>query len=365
MSTTYFCEKCHLAYPADRMPYQCCTCQGKFTISLDSGLTSADFESKEPGIWRFARTFGLPEGALKSYLGEGNTPLLERNLGNGQTYFKMESQNPTLSYKDRGTAVLTSMLRYQAIKDVIEDSSGNAGASLAAYSSAFGINAEIFVPANTSGPKLAQIAAYGAKIIRIEGDRAMATKAVLARVNGDQMVYASHAYQPFGLAGIATIAYEIYEQLGKSPDRVIAPIGHGSLFLGILLGFLLLKRLHFISNLPEFIGVQASNNSPLQQKWARRNEFLPSLPSIAEGVLVRNPIRGENILQLLSEHHGDILSIPEYEIEIAWRELRNSGLFVEPTSALPWAACKQLKCQNSLTSVLIMTGYGLKSNIIS
>ena len=365
MSTSYFCEKCHLAYPTDHMPYHCGSCQSNFSIALDCDLTSADFESKEPGIWRFSKTFGLPDGASTTYLGEGNTPLIERNMGIGQTYFKMESQNPTLSYKDRGTAVLTSMLRYHAYKDVIEDSSGNAGASLAAYSSAFGINAEIFVPADTSGPKLAQIAAFGAKIIRIEGNRDKTSKAVLSRVNDYQMMYASHAYQPFGLAGIATIAYEIYEQLGKSPDRVIAPIGHGSLFLGIMLGFLLLKRSRYISNMPQFIGVQASNNSPLYQKWARGQELLPSLPSIAEGVMVRNPIRGEMILQLLSKHHGDILSIPEDEIEIAWRELRHSGLFVEPTSALPWAACKQLGCQNSLTSVLIMTGYGLKSNIIS
>ncbi len=116
-------------------------------------------------------------------------------------------------------------------KSAVEDSSGNAGASFAAYAARGGIKARVFIPESASGPKRRQIETYGAELIPVSGPRSAAAEAVEREAQAGE-VYASHAYLPFGMAGIATIAYEIFEQLGRAPGTVIAPAGHASLVLG-------------------------------------------------------------------------------------------------------------------------------------
>ena len=109
----------------------------------------------------------------------------------------------------------------------LEDSSGNAGASFAAYAARAGVRAKVFIPDAAAGPKRKQIEAYGAEVIRIPGLRSNAAEAALNAAAGGE-VYASHAYLPFGLSGYATIAYEIFRQLGQAPGSVIAPVGQGN-----------------------------------------------------------------------------------------------------------------------------------------
>jgi threonine synthase len=125
-----------------------------------------DENRKSPGIWCYRNQFGLPDSAPLITLGEGRTPLIWVDIAGNRVALKSDHLNPTGSFKDRGSAILASFLRDRGTDLAVEDSSGNAGASFAAYATRSGIDARIYVPESTSGPKITQIEAYGAEIVK-------------------------------------------------------------------------------------------------------------------------------------------------------------------------------------------------------
>src|SRR5574337_896283 len=137
----------------------------------------ARIDASSATLWRYRAFMPLPENALPISMGEGFTPLVEARLGSLAFLSKLDFLMPTGSFKDRGTAVLVSALQTLGVTRVVEDSSGNAAASLAAYAARAGIAAEIFVPAHASPAKLAQIAIYGARLHKVEGPRENAARA--------------------------------------------------------------------------------------------------------------------------------------------------------------------------------------------
>jgi threonine synthase len=255
------------------------------------------------------------------------------------------------------------MLLSRDVKEAVEDSSGNAGASFAAYAARSGIHGRVFIPEYASGPKRSQIAAYGAGFLSVPGPRSEAGAAVRKAAEAGT-VYASHAYLPFGLPGIATIAYELYEELGEVPGSVIAPVGHGSLLLGISLGFSAMKAAGIIQNQPRLIGVQARACAPL---WALSTQGTAGLAwvtegeTIAEGVRVLQPMRGDELLKAVEASGGRFLAVDEENILPARDSLAHAGLFVEPTSAIVWAALSEIAVELPEPIVLILSGSGLKS----
>jgi threonine synthase len=206
------CINCGRCYPENGVPHKCPKCGGLFDISsLEFDL--AQVEKSEPGIWRYRHTFcGLPAGCTPVSLGEGLTPLLWSEAFGRQIAFKCEYLNPTGSFKDRGTALIISFLKERGVLSAVEDSSGNAGASFAAYAAYAGMKAGVYIPASASGPKRQQIEFYGAELHPIEGSRSDVTSALESVVESSQTAYASHAYLPINLPGYATAAYEIVEQ---------------------------------------------------------------------------------------------------------------------------------------------------------
>jgi threonine synthase len=295
-------------------------------------------------------------------LGEGGTPLLPVQVGRRVLHFKCEHLNPTGSYKDRGTAVLVSALSAAGVTEAVEDSSGNAGASFAAYAARAGMRAHVFVPSTASGPKRSQIEACGAELVPIAGPRSAATEAA-RRAAEDGAVYASHAYMPHGMAGVATIACEIVEQLGCAPGAVIAPVGHGGLLVGVHRGFDALFRAGVISALPRMIGVQAQACAPV---WAAYASGGPGLMLVqegetqAEGIRVRFPVRGDAVLSAVEASGGTIVAVAEDELLRAWDVLGRAGLNVEPTSAVVWTAAMLLLEDLPDPTVAILTGSGFK-----
>jgi threonine synthase len=317
-------------------------------------------------MWKYRALFGLADDSPIVTLGEGNTPLVEIGVASESVFLKLEYQNPTASYKDRGSAVLASFLASRGVRSVVEDSSGNAGASLAAYAARAGITARVFVPEAASGPKRRQIEVYGAELVPIPGPRANAARAVREAIS-DDVIYASHAYMPFGLCGIASITYEIAAQLGgKSPGTVIAPVGHGGLLYGMMRGFKALKMAAVVREEPYYVGVQSAGCAPLFAAY-QSNEFTlrepPESDTIAEGVRVRNPVRGEAILREIAGGRGRILQAVEPELLKAYTELAQQGFFVEPTSALPWAILPEIIGNVPGPVVIILTGAGFKTKL--
>ena len=358
------CTNCRRPYPDTGIHYKCPTCGGIFDLPDLPLFDLTHIEPTLPGLWRYRHTFGLPENSPITSLGEGNTPLVWSETFGKQVAFKLESLNPTGSHKDRGIAVLVSYLSSQGITEAVEDSSGNAGASFAAYAARANIQARIFIPDYASGPKRNQIAAYGAQLIRILGRRSDVAEAV-RRVADAGAIYASHAYLPHLLPGFATLAYELVEQLGKAPGTVILPVGHGILLLGVARGFANLHRAGLISRPPYLVGVQALSCAPL---WAVYNHGQAGLgwvtegETVAEGVRVSLPIRGDAVLSAIRASQGTMLAIPEESILPGRNELAQRGFYVEPTSAIVWDALNQIIEQAPEPIVVILTGSGLKSN---
>lgn len=361
--TNYQCGNCNRPFPEKGLPYVCPHCGGVYGLAGGIDYSADSLEPDLPGIWPYRHSFGLPEEAPVLCLGEGHTPLVAAEALGRRVAFKLEYLNPTGSFKDRGTAPLVSLLLARGVGEAVEDSSGNAGASFAAYSARAGIKARVFVPDYASGPKRAQIEAYGAELVRILGTRSEAAKAVRTAAE-EGAFYASHALLPFGLPGIATIAYELLDQLGQVPGAVVAPVGHGSLLLGITRGFEALKAAGVVEALPRLVGVQARACAPL---WAVANMGAAGLAlmtegeTLAEGVRVRQPVRGDALLQAVEASGGAFVAVEEEEILPGRDKLAALGLFVEPTSAIVWSALEQLGGQLPDPVAVILSGSGLKS----
>jgi len=354
------CSTCGFPYPPKDMPHRCPKCGGIFDYFDVFNFNPEETEPQKPGLWRYQHAFGLADDAPVVSLGEGRTPLIWNEIAGKKVGFKLEYQNPTGSYKDRGSAVLASELLRRGVNEAVEDSSGNAGASFAAYAARAGIKARIFVPESASGPKRIQIERVGAELVRIPGPRSAAAEAVLSEVMKGT-VYASHAYAPFGLAGIATIAYEIYEDLGYAPGSVIAPVGHGGLLLGIIMGFRALENAGCISRSPYYLGVQAAACAPMTALFKTgTDKDVTEGTTIAEGVKVRNPSRAGAIIKSFSTGNGEMLSIAEEKILPAADDLAQRGFYVEPTSALGWAAFLGEPKKLVDPVIVILSGSGYK-----
>jgi threonine synthase len=246
--------------------------------------------------------------------------------------------------------------------EAVEDSSGNAGASFASYCARAGIKGRVFVPESASGPKRRQIEQYGAELVCIPGPRSEAARAVLEAVEAGQ-AYGSHAFLPFGLPGIATIAYELLEQTHGSIGTIVSPAGHGGLLWGIMCGFSALLKAGEINKLPYFVGVQAEPCSPMALGYREGLNQMAASPegaTLAEGVRVTKPVRAKAIIENMKNGAGEILAIPEKELLPAFQALAGKGIYCEPTSALVWAAVSKLRKPLNLPIILIISGNGLK-----
>ncbi len=361
-SSRVFCIDCGRAYPPEGVPYRCPTCNGLFDYEEVFHFSLSKVDRSQPGIWRYRHAFGLQPDLEPVSLGEGNTPLVWAKVFNRQIAFKCEFSNPSGSFKDRGSTVITTWLKWHGVSEAVEDSSGNAGASFAAYAARAKIKARIFVPDSASGPKKRQIEAYGAEIVPIAGSRTDVSDAV-RKVADAGTAYASHAFLPFNLPGYATTAYEIIEQLGQMPGTVVVPAGQGGLLLGLARGFDAFCIDKHSITIPRMIGVQAHTCAPLWTIYAGDGqEPVPVLGrfTLAEGVQVSNPLRKDAVLAAVVASGGSICVVEENEILTGRDALARLGFYVEPTSAIVWAALARLVDLLPDPVVVILTGSGLK-----
>ena len=359
------CSNCKRSYPEQGTPYKCPVCGGLFELSGPLSFDPAELDPSGAGIWRYRHTFVFPEDPAPVSLEEGATTLTWARAFKRKLAFKQEYLNPSGSFKDRGTSLLVSFLRSRGVTAAVEDSSGNAGASFAAYAARAGIRAQVYVPAAASGPKLRQIESYGAELRPIPGSRSDVSEAVRQAADAGSP-YASHAYLPFNIPGYATAAYEIYEQLGGAPSAVITPAGQGGLFLGLYRGFEALRRAGLIAAAPQIIGVQARACAPL---WVLATVgfsgmgFVTEGKTLAEGVRVRYPLRAGEIRQVVDAGGGSFVAVDEGDILRGRDELKDRGLYVEPTSAIVWSALEQILGNFPDPVVVMLTGAGYKSAV--
>ena len=338
------------------------TCRGplqpKHNIVFDASL----IEPMMDGMWRYLHMLP-PVLDTPITLGEGGTPLLRLTNGN-LIYVKNETLNPTGSFKDRGSAFLINTIQDED-KIVIDDSSGNAGAALAAYAARAGRRARIFVPANVSEIKKQQIQRFGAEIVPVEGNRDDVAQAADAFSQQPDVFYASHVWHPGYALAMQTISWEIWEQLGRrAPEWVIMPAGNGSLLRGVRWGFRSLQKAKYIQDLPRMAAVQAASCAPLLAR--SQDAYLPGhfrcSPTIAEGVAIPNPPLIDAMWAAVRKTDGRVIAVPDPEIAQAQTDLLQQGFWVEPTAALSYAALPYLEelITPNDTVVLILPGHGFK-----
>jgi len=361
-----FCPECGQRTVFQPEKY-CCDCGGAWEPIEAHHFTVNKIDKEIPSLWRYQQIFNLDGMNNPISLGAGWTPLLETDIRNFQVMVKVESMAPTGSFKDRGTELELNYLRAIGIKDVVEDSSGNAGASLAAYAARLGLRASIYAPESASQAKLGQIEVFGAQLHKIPGARIEATKAALKAVETGA-IYASHAYNPIYLLGQQSFSWEIWEQLnGQMPDAVVIPVGQGGLLMGAWLGFRRLCAAGLAERTPRLFAVQPQRLAPISQAFRQGLEDTPVVEtgenSMAEGLAIVKPVRAKRILQALRQSSGAGLVVREEDILLARDELAHKGFFVEPSSAVVAAVLEQVMeiCGDKARVVLALTGNGLKT----
>jgi threonine synthase len=320
----------------------------------------------DSSVWRYRKLYGLDFCEPRFRMGAGWTPLLSVTLDKRAVMLKPEYFAPTASFKDRGTELMINILSDQGVKRIAEDSSGNAGASVAAYAARAGMQSEVFVPAHASPAKQAQIAVYGANVNPIHGPRSNAKQKAIESVQTGS-VYASHAYHPGFLLGQISVAYELWEQLGRrAPDWYIVPVGQGVHLLGVWLGFTQLLAAGLVSQIPKLVAVQAELLNPVCQAFYSNLDDVPEMQpcgtSLAEGLAIAKPIRGQRILQAVRDSGGTCISVQEDQIQSARQDMAARGFYIEPTSATAVAAVAHILAlvAADATIVVPLTGSGLK-----
>jgi threonine synthase len=365
MQTEYLDPRSGATFPLDE-PRWCGEDRAPLLLTQLQGITRAQIDTGTRSLWRYRAAFPFAIDDPIT-LGEGATPLIPRTVAGVRVLLKCEWFNPTSSFKDRGASVMLSLLRAQGIDHVLEDSSGNGGAAVAAYAAAGGMAATIMTPESTSLAKTVQMRAHGATVELIPGSRQDTANAAVAR--SASVFYASHNWHPFFLHGTKTLAYELWEDLGfRPPDNIITPCGAGSNVLGCEIGFSELLRAEQIECLPRIFAAQPANCAPIAAAFmAGSDDPVPTeiTSTMAEGTAIAHPIRLREVLGTLRGTRGGAVTLTEKEIADATLDLARVGIYVEPTSAQVAAAFAKLLATGTITpeqtTVLVMTGSGLKA----
>ena len=354
------CSACDASHPADLTTLQCQACGSPLDVRY-SDRSSGD-------------SVPLPvrDAASLVSLGEGNTPAVPipamgRMLGLRRLWAKLEFMNPTGSFKDRGTSVMVSVAREHGVTEIVEDSSGNAGASVAAYAARAGIKAHIFAPASAPAGKVQQIRVYGAEAHLIEGTREDTTEATIAYYKEQGLVYASHNLSPYFLEGTKSFAYEVTDEFPDGlPDHIVMPVSNGSLFIGAWKGFLEMQDAGRISTMPRLHCVQARAAMPIVAAYNGTDwSPEPGAKTVAGGISSVSPPRMLQSVAVLKATDGVPVAVDDPDI-LRWQKLlaETEGLYGEPTSAAVFAGLQELvklgEIDEDDTVLVPITGLGLK-----
>lgn len=360
------CSTCEATYPSTTPRWRC-ECGHYLRHTSTQIFPKGDLSKRGPSLWRYFEAFGISNPENIVTLGEGYTPLLPDQLFGQDVLLKMDQLCPTGSFKDRGSTVMLSKLKEWGLERLVEDSSGNAGASVAAYATRAGIQADVYIPASTSAGKAAQIALYGANLVKVPGTREDTAQAALAAAETE--FYASHNWSPYFLNGLKSLAYELAEQLNwEAPDWIVAPLGGGSLILGLYAGWQELVEAGYVAKLPRLAAVQAANCAPVYQAWLNGLDEVPSVEkqvTAAEGIAIAQPVKGKDIMHALKASAGTVCTVTDEEIWDMLPQLGRRGVYVEPTAAAAPAAIRQLTANGIIAPsdkvVVELTGMGLKA----
>lgn len=361
----YICSKCGKTEDVSTRKAKC-DCGGLWKLDFQPPKFSLDLVDKDTwSIFRYRAFMPLLDESWKDIsLGEGMTPVVSWDE---DLMLKMDYFMPTLSFKDRGAAVLVSHCKAIGVDSVVQDSSGNAGNSVAAYCARAGIECEIFVPEGTSPKKIDMIRAHGAKANVVPGSRDHCADVCRAKVEEEGKYYANHVYNPFFYEGTKTYLYEVYEQLGRVPENIFIPLGNGTLFIGVVKALEEFLESGIISHMPNVVAIQSEYCAPFMKAYEEKQTepaAVEAKPTIAEGIAIGVPMRGQEILEYIYKYGFQVITAPEHEILSAREALARRGIYCEHTTAANYAAYLHYCRLHGRTpdSLIPMCGAGLKSD---
>jgi threonine synthase len=361
----YICSRCgHATDVTTRKPR--CDCGGLW--QLDYRAPKFDLALVDPATWsifRYRAFLPLEREQWRDIsLGEGMTPVIQLD---DDVLLKMDYFMPTLSFKDRGAAVLIAHCRAIGVDSVVQDSSGNAGNSVAAYCARAGIDCEIFVPEGTSPKKIDMIRSHNARVTVVPGTRDHCADVCRAKVEAEGKYYANHVYNPFFYQGTKTYIYEVYEEMRRIPASLFVPLGNGTLFIGIVKGLEELLASRLIESMPHIVAVQSERCDPFVKAVLAGEKHphpVTPAPTMAEGIAIGVPMRGDEILEYTYRYHIEMVTAPEDRIIEARMALAARGVYCEHTTAATYAAYLKYCDRNGKTPdcLIPMCGAGLKSD---
>ena len=394
------CSDCKTEYPGDKVIYLCPACDTEnqpglpphgvlktiYEYSVIRGLASLDklFQFLEED--HFMSLLPLNSYSHWPNLKIGRTPLYQADRwASGQAdkrtggqkegileslafelYLKDDSQNPTFSFKDRASALVSAWAKENGITTLVAASTGNAGSSLAGICASQGQKAMIIVPAAAPLAKLTQILMYGASLVPVNGtyDDAFDLSVKISEKYG--FYNRNTAYNPLTIEGKKTVSFELFSQLHQQvPDRIFIPVGDGVIYSGVCKGFEDLLKLGIIDRMPVLVAVQAKGSSNLIDNLGNKAFVAKQSRTIADSISVDIPRCFHMTAAYMNEYNGESVAVSDQEILDASLLLsRSTGIFSEPAAVAAFAGMLKYHNQGLIPdgskNVVLLTGSGLK-----
>ena len=382
------CTVCAASYEPAPGRYVCDGCGDAGTLDarydygaiggvLTPGSLAAD---PDRSMWRYRPLLPVESSTVVSALGVGGTPLVEaerlaRRWGVGRLWIKDEGRQPTASLKDRASAVALARAAEEGAETVTTASTGNAAAALAGLAAGTGQNAVIFVPETAPEAKVAQLLAYGAFVLLVEGTYDDAVRLCQETVGRFGWYNRNTGINPYVGEGKKTVALEIAEQLGwEAPDAVFVSVGDGSIIGGVHKGFRDALELGWIDHMPRIFGVQATGSSYMAEAWLKGEDVVTKPPvsadTAADSISADLPRDRVKAMAAVVDTGGGWVTVDDETILTMIPTVSaDSGVFPEPAAAAAFAglaAVAEGSAEGSTEAgpldrvVVISTGSGLK-----
>lgn len=373
----YQCINCNKEWDASEIRYLCPSCSAQNTIDappkgvlfvhydyskVNSKLSSEDLLLS---VWPINDKNSLPK------LRVGQTPLYSfSKMGEEPFDFELlikdDSQNPSYSFKDRASALVSAFAKEQGLETIVTASTGNAGSSLAAICASQNQKAIILLPSSAPLAKLVQVEMYGAQLIKVDGnyDQAFDESIILSEENG--WFNRNTAYNPLTIEGKKSVSFEIYEQTkGRIPDLIFVSVGDGVIISGVYKGFEDLFKIGLIEKVPVIVAVQAENSANIVNNLDKEKPAFPPATTKADSISVDIPRNFYMASWFLKEYKGKTVKVSDQEINQAAGHMASSfGLFAEPASAAAYAGFlsfkQKVKIPDNAKVLVLHTGSGLK-----
>lgn len=382
MNVTHLdCALCGLRHEAGVLQNLCVECGKPLLVRYDLEkaaltLTKISLRTRESTLWRYREVLPVVDDANVVSLGEGWTPLFKTDkLADPlpikiDLFIKDEGQNPTQSFKARGMTAAISMAKELGVKKVAVPSAGNAAGALAAYAAKAGMEAFIFMPADTPRANVVECEQTGANVTLIDGLITDCGKIVAERKDAEGWFDVSTLKEPYRVEGKKTMGYELAEQFDWTlPDVILYPTGGGTGLIGMWKAFDEMEQMGWInSKRPRMVSVQSSTCAPIVRAFEKGERFadeFENAATIASGLRVPKAIGDFLILDAIRASGGTAVTVTDTELVSAVGEIGTAtGIFAAPEGAACLPALRKLiydeYVKEGETVVIFNTGSGIK-----